>query len=60
LATRPELATGVRIGKALTLSKTSNYLNTIRLKTYMAKKDYGSLSISHTQQKFAKSLQRVF
>jgi hypothetical protein len=60
LATRLESATGVRIGKALTLSKTSNYLNTIRLKTYMAKKDYGSLSISHTQQKFAKSLQRVF
>lgn len=60
MATRLESATGVRIGKALTLSKTSNYLNTIRLKTYMAKKDYGSLSISHTQQKFAKSLQRVF
>lgn len=59
MATRPESATGVRTGKALTLSKTWNYLNTIRLKTYMAKKDYGSLSISHTQQKFAKSLQRV-
>jgi hypothetical protein len=30
-----------------------------KLKEYMSKKDYGALSISHTQQKFAKSHQRV-
>jgi len=59
-ATRPESATGARIGKALILGKITNNPNINSLKTYMAEKDYGSLSISHTQQKFAKSLQRVF
>jgi hypothetical protein len=41
-------------------SKTSNSYNKwFRLKAYMKKKDYNSLGINLTQQKFAKSLQRV-
>jgi hypothetical protein len=58
MATRQGLETGVKIGKAPIPSKIK-CINQFRLKTYMAKKDYGQLSISHTQQKFAKSLQRV-
>jgi hypothetical protein len=60
MATRQESATGAKIGKALTPSKKLNCLKyENRLKEYMSKKDYGALSISHTQQKFAKSHQRV-
>jgi hypothetical protein len=39
--------------------KSNSYNQGLRLKEYMKKKDYNSLGINLTQQKFAKSLQRV-
>lgn len=39
--------------------KSNSYNKRLRLKEYMKKKDYNSLGINLTQQKFAKSLQRV-
>jgi hypothetical protein len=59
MATKQEWATGAKIGKAATPSKISDLFHLFRLKDYMKKKESNVLGINLTQQRFAKSLQRV-